>query len=108
MIGLYKGSTSRTKAEAAGLKVMSVADAVKSADVSMVLIPDEKQASVYEKDILPNLEEGNALAFAHGFNIHYGTITPPDNVDVFIPSASSSWSSWPACSRPCARRRPST
>lgn len=84
VIGLYEGSASRAKAEAAGLKVLPVADAVKAADVSMVLIPDEKQAAVYEKDILPNLEEGNALAFAHGFNIHYGTITPPDNIDVFM------------------------
>ncbi|MDD2213115.1 MAG: ketol-acid reductoisomerase [Oscillospiraceae bacterium] len=84
VVGLYEGSKSRAKAEAAGLKVLNTAEAVKAADVIMVLLPDEKQASVYKQDIEPNLTEGKALAFAHGFNIHYQCIIPPENVDVFM------------------------
>lgn len=84
VVGLYEGSKSWAKAEAAGLKVMAVAEAAKCADVVMMLIPDEKQAAVYKKDVEENLAEGNALAFAHGFNIHYGQIVPPENVDVFM------------------------
>ncbi|MBP1745043.1 MAG: ketol-acid reductoisomerase, partial [Firmicutes bacterium] len=84
VVGLYKGSKSWEKAEAAGLKVMESADAVKAADFVMVLIPDEKQAKLYKESIEPNLEEGKALVFAHGFNIHYGQITPPPFVDVFM------------------------
>ena len=84
VVGLYKGSPSWEKAGAYGLEVMEVAEAVKSSDVVMVLLPDEKQASVYRDSIEPNLREGKALAFAHGFNIHFSQITPPSNVDVFM------------------------
>ncbi len=84
VVGLYEGSKSWEKAEAAGLKVMESGDAVKAADFVMVLIPDEKQAKLYRESIEPNLEEGKSLVFAHGFNIHYGQITPPSFVDVFM------------------------
>ena len=84
VVGLYEGSKSKAKAEAAGLKVMTTAEAAKAADIIMMLIPDEKQAATYKKDIAPNLEAGNALAFAHGFNIHFGQIVPPADVDVFM------------------------
>ncbi|MCD8198634.1 MAG: ketol-acid reductoisomerase [Phascolarctobacterium sp.] len=84
IVGLYKGSKSWPKAEAEGLKVMTAADAAKAADVVMMLIPDEKQAATYKKDIGPNLKSGSALAFAHGFNIHFGQIVPPPDVDVFM------------------------
>ncbi len=84
VVGLYEGSKSAAKAEAAGLKVMSVADAAKAGDVIMILIPDEKQAAVYKKEIAPNLTEGKTLAFAHGFNIHFGCIVPPKNVNVIM------------------------
>jgi len=84
IVGLYQGSRSWAKAEAAGLKVATAADAAKQADVIMILINDEKQAALYEKDILPNLAEGKALAFAHGFNIHFGRIVPPSDIDVFM------------------------
>jgi ketol-acid reductoisomerase len=82
VVGLHEGSKSRAKAEADGLKVLSVADATKAADVVMILIPDTMQADVYAKEIGPNLKAGAMLMFAHGFNIHYGTIKPPANVDV--------------------------
>ena len=81
-IGLYEGSKSKDKAEKQGLKVLNTADAAKEADIIMILINDEKQAKMYKEDIEPNLEEGNMLMFAHGFNIHFGLITPPANVDV--------------------------
>ena len=84
VVGLYEGSKSKAVAESQGLKVLSVADAVKAADIVMVLIPDEKQADVYKNEIAPNLKEGAALAFAHGFNIHFKQIIPPANVDVFM------------------------
>ncbi len=84
VVGLYEGSKSWAKAEAAGLKVMTAPEAAKIADIIMILIPDEKQAELYKRDIEPNLSEGNALAFAHGFNIHYGQIQPPAFVDVFM------------------------
>lgn len=83
-VGLYKGSKSATKAEADGLMVFTVAEAVKWADITMVLIPDEKQADVYKNEIGPNLKPGSALAFAHGFNIHFQQIQPPADVDVFM------------------------
>lgn len=83
-VGLYEGSKSKAKAEAHGLTVKPVPEAVKDADVVMILIPDEKQGDVYAREIAPNLKEGAALAFAHGFNIHYGIITPAENVDVFM------------------------
>ena len=79
-----KAAPSWAKAEGDGLKVMSVAEAAKAADVIMILLPDEKQASVYYSEIEPNLKAGDALVFAHGFNIHYNQIVPPKNVDVFM------------------------
>ena len=82
IIGLYEGSKSKAKAEAQGFKVYNTAEAAKMADIIMILINDEKQADMYKKDIEPNLEEGNMLMFAHGFNIHYGCIVPPKFVDV--------------------------
>jgi ketol-acid reductoisomerase len=84
IVGLYNGSKSWDKAEAAGLKVATVAEAAKAADLVMILLPDEKQAKIYNEEIAPNLEEGNALVFAHGFNIHFGQIKPPAYVDVFM------------------------
>lgn len=83
-IGLYSGSKSAEKARKAGLTVQTVAEAVAAADITMVLIPDEKQADVYKNEIRDNLRPGSALAFAHGFNIHFKQIVPPDNVDVFM------------------------
>ena len=82
IIGLYEGSKSWAKAEAQGFKVYTAAEAAKKADIIMILINDELQADMYKKDIEPNLEEGNMLMFAHGFNIHFGCIKPPANVDV--------------------------
>ena len=84
VIGLYEGSKSAEAAKEAGLTVMLTADAVRAADVVMVLVNDEKQAALYKKDIAPNLKPGAALAFAHGFNIHYGQIVPPPDVDVIM------------------------
>ena len=84
VVGLYEGSKSKPIAEAAGLKVLNVADAAKAADVIMILIPDEKQADIYKSEIAPNLTAGKALMFAHGFNIHYGQIKPPADVDVLM------------------------
>ncbi|MBW1756902.1 MAG: ketol-acid reductoisomerase [Deltaproteobacteria bacterium] len=81
-VGLQDGSKSKAKAEAAGLAVKSVSDAAKEADVIMILAPDTAQPAIYEEHIAPNLEAGNMLMFAHGFNIRYGTIEPPKNVDV--------------------------
>ena len=82
IIGLYEGSKSWAKAEAQGFKVYTAAEAAKQADIIMILINDEKQAALYKNDIEPNLEEGNMLMFAHGFNIHFGCIKPPAYVDV--------------------------
>ena len=82
IIGLYEGSRSWKRAEEQGFKVYTAAEAAKKADIIMILINDEKQADMYKKDIEPNLEEGNMLMFAHGFNIHFGCIVPPKNVDV--------------------------
>lgn len=82
IIGLYEGSSSWAKAEAAGFEVYTAAEAAKKADIIMVLINDEKQARMYKESIEPNLEAGNMLMFAHGFAIHFGQITPPDNIDV--------------------------
>ncbi len=84
VVGLYEGSKSWAKAEAQGLKVMTTAEAAKVADVIMILIPDEKQAALYKSEIEPNLTEGKTLAFAHGFNIHFGCIVPPKNVNVIM------------------------
>ncbi len=82
VIGLYEGSKSKAKAEAQGLTVYTNAEAAKMADIIMILINDEKQADMYKKDIEPNLEPGNMLMFAHGFNIHFGCIKAPKDVDV--------------------------
>ena len=82
IIGLYKGSKSWKKAEEQGFEVYTSAEAAKKADIIMILINDEKQAALYKNDIEPNLEEGNMLMFAHGFNIHFGCIKPPAYVDV--------------------------
>jgi ketol-acid reductoisomerase len=82
VVGLYEGSPSRTAAEEAGLEVASVADAAKRADVVMILLPDQTQARVYREEIAPGLQAGNALFFAHGFNIHFAQIEPPADVDV--------------------------
>ena len=84
IVGLYQGSKSWAKAETAGLQVFTAAEAVRKADVIMILINDEKQPDLYEKDIKPNLTAGKALAFAHGFNIHFGRIQPPPDIDVFM------------------------
>ena len=83
-VGLREGSKSWQAAEEAGLKVMTVADAAKEADLIMILAPDEKQAEIYEQSIAPNLNSGDTLAFAHGFNIHFGYIKPPADVDVIM------------------------
>ena len=83
IVGLYEGSRSWPKAEEMGLQVMTVAEATKASDVIMMLLPDTRQASVYETEVAPYLEEGKALAFAHGFNIHYNQIRPPKDIDVF-------------------------
>ncbi|WP_252231184.1 MULTISPECIES: ketol-acid reductoisomerase [unclassified Clostridium] len=82
IIGLYEGSKSWAKAEAQGFEVFSTAEAAKKADIIMILINDELQAAMYKKDIAPNLEAGNMLMFAHGFNIHFDQITAPKDVDV--------------------------
>ena len=84
IVGLYEGSKSWAKAEAQGLKVMTSAEAAKNADLIMILINDEKQAKLYKESIEPNLTEGKTLAFAHGFNIHFGCIKPPKNVNVIM------------------------
>jgi ketol-acid reductoisomerase len=84
IVGLREGSASKEKAEAAGLRVLPTADAVREADIVMVLLPDTEQKKVYEADIAPNLVDGNSLAFAHGFNIHFDQIKPPAGVDVWM------------------------
>ncbi|MFL0249234.1 ketol-acid reductoisomerase [Clostridium neuense] len=84
VVGLYEGSKSWAKAEAAGLTVKTSAEAAKEADIIMILINDEKQAKLYKESIEPNLTAGKALVFAHGFAIHFGQIIPPPDVDVFL------------------------
>ena len=84
VVGLYEGSKSWAKAEAQGMKVMTSAEAAKVADIIMILINDEKQAALYKESIESNLTEGKTLAFAHGFNIHFGCIKPPKNVNVIM------------------------
>jgi ketol-acid reductoisomerase len=83
-VGLREGSSSAAKAEAAGLRVLPVAEAVAEADVVMILLPDTEQKKVYDADIAPNLQPGDALAFAHGFNIRFGRIVPPEGVDAIM------------------------
>lgn len=82
VVGLYEGSKSWAKAEADGLKVLNVAEATKAADLIMILLPDTTQGKVYQESIKPNLTAGKTLMFAHGFNILYGQIVPPADVDV--------------------------
>ena len=84
IVGLYEGSKSWAKAEAQGMKVMTAAEAAKNADIIMILINDELQAKLYKESIEPNLTAGKTLAFAHGFNIHFGCIKPPANVNVIM------------------------
>jgi ketol-acid reductoisomerase len=84
IVGLYEGSKSTAKAREAGLEVVSVAEAAKRADFIMILLPDEVQKTVYSNEILPNLSAGKVLAFAHGFNIHFGQVVPPADVDVVM------------------------
>ena len=82
VVGLHQGSKSAGKAEAAGLKVLSVSDATKAADVVMVLVPDHIQGDLYARDMAPHMTAGKTLMFAHGFNIHFGQIQAPAGVDV--------------------------
>nr|WP_314119175.1 ketol-acid reductoisomerase [uncultured Campylobacter sp.] len=84
IVGLKKGGASWSKAEAKGFKVMSVGEATKAADVVMILTPDEFQSDIFKAEIEPNLSEGNAIAFAHGFNIHFGQIVPPKGIDCIM------------------------
>jgi ketol-acid reductoisomerase len=84
VVGLYEGSRSRTQAESDGLSVLSNSDACAVADLIMVLVPDMIQPNVYKESIQPNLKSGDILAFAHGFNIHYNQIMPPEDVDVIM------------------------
>lgn len=84
IVGLRAGSRRWVEAEAAGLKVMTVAQAAEAASVIQILLPDETQRQVYEAEIKPYLQEGDALVFSHGFNIHFQQIVPPTNVDVFM------------------------
>jgi len=83
-VGLYEGSKSKERAAADGLKVMNTDEAVREADLVMILVNDETQAKLYKTDIAPNLKPGATLAFAHGFNIHFGQIVPPKDVDVIM------------------------
>lgn len=84
VVGLRKESSSWKEAEQAGLAVYETAEAASKGDIVMVLIPDQHQGTVYKESIAPNLKDGNVLMFAHGFNIHFNEIVPPDNVDVFM------------------------
>ena len=83
-VGLRRGGASWAKAEGAGLKVAEIAEAVKSADVVMILLPDEQIADVYKKEVEPNIKQGASLAFAHGFNVHYGQVQPREDLDVWM------------------------
>ena len=84
IVGLKKGGASWSKAEAKGFKVMSVGEATKAADLVMILTPDEFQGDIFKAEIEPNLSEGDAIAFAHGFNIHFGQIVPPKGIDCIM------------------------
>jgi ketol-acid reductoisomerase len=83
-VGLRRGGASWGKAEQAGLKVAEVAEAVRQADIVMMLLPDEQIATVYRDDVAPNMKQGASLAFAHGFNVHYGQVVPRDDLDVVM------------------------
>jgi len=112
IVGLSEGSKSRAKAEAEGLRVATVAEAAAEADVIMILTPDQVQAKVYAESIEPNLKPGNALFFAHGFNIRFGYITAPEGVDVAMvaPKGCPTQRHWAqpvqASSRPPSPKRP--
>ena len=84
VVGLRKESAFWKRAQKDGLKVMTVSEAAKAADIIMILIPDDKQRAMYENDIAPHLKKGKAIAFGHGFNIHFGQVVPPSTVDVFM------------------------
>jgi ketol-acid reductoisomerase len=84
VVGLRPGSKSWPVAERDGFRVMATAEAAKAADIVMILIPDERQGDTYREDIAPNLDKGDALAFAHGFNIHFGQVQPSPDLDVFM------------------------
>ncbi len=84
VVGLYRESPSWEKAQKAGLEVKEVATAVAESQVVMMLIPDTLQSQVYRESVEPHLQEGDAIAFAHGFNIHYGQIVPPPSIDIFM------------------------
>lgn len=84
IVGLARGGKSWVKAEAKGFEVKTVAEATKAADVIMILTPDELQAEIFERDIKPNLNEGDAIAFGHGFNVHFGQIKAPEGIDVIM------------------------
>ncbi len=84
VVGLRKDSNNWAKAEAAGLKVMTLPEACQAADLIQILLPDEIQGDTYKNEILPYLKDGDCLVFSHGFNIHFGQIIPPSNVDVFM------------------------
>lgn len=84
IVGLREGGSSWEKAKAKGFKVLNISDAAKEGDVVMILLPDELQADIFESEIRPNLKEGNAVAFGHGFNIHYGQIKAPQGIDVIM------------------------
>lgn len=84
VVGLYEGSKSWNKVVEAGLEVATAAQASQEADIIMILVNDEKQVDLYEESIRPNLKAGKYLAFAHGFNIHYGQIVPPEDANVFM------------------------
>ncbi len=83
-VGLRRGGASWVKVEKASLKVAEVAEAVKSADVVMILLPDEQIATVYKNDVEPHIRKGASLAFAHGFNVHYGQVIPREDLDVWM------------------------
>ena len=84
VVGLRKDSSSRAKAEAAGLRVMTSAEAARAGKIVMLTLPDETAAQIYEEDVAPNLQPGDYLAVAHGFNIHFGAIQPPADINVFM------------------------
>ena len=83
-VGLREGSSSVAKAKAAGLRVLPIAQAAAEADIIMMLAPDTEQKAIYDEHIAANLSPGDALAFAHGFNIRFGRITPPEGIDVIM------------------------
>ncbi len=83
-VALRRGGASWAKAEGAGLKVAEIAEAVKTADVVMILLPDEQIADVYKKEVEPHIKHGASLAFAHGFNVHYGQVQPREDLDVWM------------------------